>query len=386
MKRRDALKLLALWLPATRLLFAQPPRPADKTLITLFLRGGVDGLAMVQPTGDAALRTLRSTLLHEGPSLDGFFSLHPSLRALLPRFEQKQLAVVHAVGQASPSRSHFEAQDALESGLAGSKRRDGYLNRALEDVPTGAAFRAVALQNTLPRALAGDAPALAFPSLAQFRVGGRGGTFESLYADAVDQALRTSGHDAFESLAEVKQRQLADEPPRNGARYPTGPLGKRLADLARLIHAGVGLRVGVTEATGFDTHLAQGGATGQLANRLQDLGDALAAFAQDLGRRLDDVTLVTVTEFGRTARENGTRGTDHGTASAALVLGGGVHGGRVVTRWPGLSPSQLFEGRDLAATTDVRAVLAECLTATGLEAPLTRVFPDFKPRRVGLFG
>lgn len=379
MIRRDFLKILGLSIPA----FAATR--SKKTLITIFLRGGVDGLSMVQPTGDKALASLRPGLIHGGPSLDGFFSLHPAMKNLMPLFEKKQLAVLHAVGQANASRSHFEAQDFIESGLAGMKRPDGFLNRALEVVPGDNAFRAVAVQNALPRSLAGDAPALAFPSLAQFRVGGGGGTFESLYADAVDEALRTSGNEAFESLGTVKSKNLAKQEPQNGAQYPKGALGKRLADLARLIHADVGLRVGVTEMTGFDTHLNQGSDSGQLANRLTELGDGLAAFATDLGSKLDDVVVVTMTEFGRTARENGTRGTDHGTASASFVLGGGVKGGRVVANWPGLSASKLFENRDLAVTTDLRSVLAEAIAAAEIPAKSSDVFPDFAAARVSLF-
>ena len=364
---------------------AQPSAGRTKTLITIFLRGGVDGLSMVQPTGDRALVSLRPGLIHQGAKLDGFFSLHPAMKNLMPLYAKKQLAVLHAVGQANASRSHFEAQDFIESGLAGMKRPDGFLNRALEGVPSQSAFRAVAVQNALPRSLAGEAPALAFPALAQFRVGGGGATFESLYAEAVDEALRTSGNEAFDSLETVKSRNLAKQEPMNGAQYPKGALGKRLADLARLIHADVGLRIGVTEMTGFDTHQGQGADAGQLANRLQELGDSLAAFATDLGPKLDDVVVVTMTEFGRTARENGTKGTDHGTASASFVLGGGVRGGRVISKWLGLAPGKLFEDRDLAVTTDLRSVLAESIAAASIPAKPSDVFPDFIPSKVGLF-
>ncbi|MGV3626000.1 MAG: DUF1501 domain-containing protein, partial [Archangium sp.] len=193
-------------------------------------------------------------------------------------------------------------------------------------------------------------------------------------------ALRTSGNEAFESLDTVKSKNLAKQEPQNGAQYPKGALGKRLADIARLIHADVGLRVGVTEMTGFDTHLNQ---EGPLANRLAELGDALAAFATDLGPKLDEVVVVTMTEFGRTARENGTRGTDHGTASSSFVMGGGVKGGRVVANWPGLT--KLFENRDLAVTTDLRSVLAEAIAAADIPAKPGDVFPEFKPGRVGLY-
>jgi uncharacterized protein (DUF1501 family) len=384
--RRDFLHTLALFgvsLPSLSRAVTTAKTPG--TLVTIFLRGGVDGLGMVQPVGDPRLRELRPGLVADGPPLDRFFSLHPALAPLLPLYQRKRLAVVHAVGQARPSRSHFDAQDFLESGLAGQRGHDGYLNRALQQLGGGEGqpFRVVALQSSLPLSLAGEAPALALPSLQDFKVpGGELGaaTFDSLYADAVDEALRSTGRDAFAGVEQTGS--LAAIAPSNGASYPKSPLGKRLQDIARLIHGEVGLRIAATEATGFDTHLAQGAATGTLAARLKDLAEALAAFAADLGPRLDEVTVVTMTEFGRTARENGTRGTDHGTASALFTLGGGVRGGQVYAAWPGLEDAKLFEKRDLAVTTDVRAVLSEALQHA---LAVSNVFPGYAPARLGLF-
>lgn len=387
MIRRNFLKLLGLSVPALQTAFAQAPAKA-KTLITIFLRGGVDGLSMVQPSGDPALKSLRKTLLHDGGTkLDSMFTLHPAMRALEPLYQRKALAVVHAVGQANPSRSHFEAQDFIESGLSGAKRGYGYLNRALAAFPEGVPFRAVALQNTLPLSLAGDAQALAFPELRRFKVNGASGlglSFEALYAGAVDEALRSSGHDAFESLNAVAGEAWATAEAANGAAYPRGAFGQRMQDLARLIRGDVGLRIGVTELGGFDTHLVQGAAAGQLANKLKELADGLAAFAVDLGPKFDDVIVVTLTEFGRTARENGTQGTDHGTASSLFVMGGGVRGGRVVADWPGLS--KLYEDRDLAVTTDLRSVLWSAIEASGAPARASDVFPDYSVARLNLFG
>jgi uncharacterized protein (DUF1501 family) len=244
----------------------------------------------------------------------------------------------------------------------------------------------VALQNALPVSMTGDVDALAFSSLKDFKVPGSGtaASFEALYDQAVDEALRVSGSEAFDSLALVKNEGLAERSPQNGATWPKTAIARRLQDLSRLVHADVGLAIAATEVGGFDTHATQGAELGQLANRLKELSDALAAFATDLGPRLDDVTLLAITEFGRTARENGTRGTDHGTASAALVLGGGVKGGRVLADWPGLSASALHDGRDLRVTTDLRSVMTECLDSVGLSR--REVFPDFTPTRVGLFG
>ncbi len=381
-ERRRETSRRELLIGGTALFFAGRAHAQSKprTLVVVFLRGGVDGLAMVPPT-DRGYEALRPTLREDALKLDGSFGLHASMAPLLPLYESKRLAVLHAVGQQQPSRSHFDAQDFLESGLAGAKASDGWLNRALAELPAGgSAFRGVAVQNGVPFAMQGQEPIVAFPALKDFRVGQSvAPSFEQLYAAAVDEALRVRGAEAFGSLELVKGLRKAE--PRNGAAYPKSPLGRRLQDVARMIHADVGLRIAATESGGFDTHLGQKQA---LAPRLEELAEGLAAFAADLGPRLDDVCVLTVTEFGRTAQENGTRGTDHGTASAMLALGGGVKGGRVVADWPGLERAQLHEGRDLRVTLDVRAVLAEALTQH-LEVPSERALPGVKPARV-LFG
>jgi uncharacterized protein (DUF1501 family) len=382
MTRRHLLQALAAFGAAPALADAR----SKKTLVVVFLRGGVDGLSAVPPFADPALAGLRPTLAVKGLPLDGLFSLHPAMAPVLPLFRAKQLAVVHATGLPSSPRSHFEAQDFLEAGTPGRRAPDGWLNRAGRELPSNP-LAMVAVQSSLPASMSGDARALAFPSLRDFRVGGgapAATSFEALYEGAVDDALRGSGRDAFDSLATVQQTGLAERPPQNGAVWPRSTLSRRLQDIARLIHADVGLSIAATELGGFDTHLAEGAETGQLANGLKELAEALAAFATDLGPRLADVTLLTMTEFGRTAKENGTRGTDHGTASLSFVLGGGVSGGRVFADWPGLSPSALFEGRDLRVTTDLRCVMSECLDACALPSRLA--FPDFSPKNVGLFG
>ena len=359
---------------------------SKKTLVFLFLRGAVDGLSMVPPIGDPAYLALRPSLAIRKPlALDATFGLHPSMASLAPMFAAKRLAFVHAAGLPLQTRSHFDAQDFLESGTPGRRAPDGWLNRAGRQRSSRAPLSMVALQNALPVSMIGEADALAFSSLKDFKVSGAGtaASFEALYDQAVDEALRVSGSEAFDSLALVKNEGLAERAPQNGAAWPKTTIARRLQDISRLVHADVGLSIAATEVGGFDTHAGQGAESGQLANRLKELFDALAVFATDLGPRLDDVTLLAVTEFGRTAKENGTRGTDHGTASAALVLGGGVKGGRVVTDWPGLSASALHDGRDLRLTTDLRSVMTECLDAVGLSR--REVFPDFNPARVGLF-
>lgn len=380
------------------------PTGRRKTLITLFLRGGADGLSLVPPVGDPGYFHLRPNLALGVPGsgedaalrLDDTFGFHPALAPLMPWWRTGSLAAIHAVGLPQPVRSHFDAQDFVESGTPGVKStRDGYLNRALAalpEQPSASAFRAVALQPTLPRALAGDAPALALESLEGFRIGAPGRaapvSFDSLYAAAVDEALRTTGVETSSALSLVADKRLADQPPSNGATYPRSPLGRRLQDLARLIHADVGLQLAATEAGGWDTHILQGREKGPFAQRVKDLGDSLAAFATDLGPRLEDVLVVVFTEFGRTAHENGNRGTDHGTGGAMLVLGGKVRGGRVHGPWKGLSEPYLVDGRDVPSLTDIRTVLAEALvTHCGL-ATIEAVFPGLgaRPALLGLLG
>ncbi|GHH02132.1 DUF1501 domain-containing protein [Comamonas sp. JC664] len=382
----------------SRALAASAPSAARRTLVTVFLRGGVDGLSLVPPVEDAAYHRARPTLALKasGPDaalkLSGPFGLHPRLESLLPLWRDGRLAVLQGVGLPEPVRSHFDAQDFVESGTPGRKSTpDGWLNRALDE-DDGAALRAVALQPTLPRALFGDAGAVAMGRLEEFRLrGGRRGAeatqgFNALYAGAVDEALRMTGQGAFEAMSLLDEDRLARLSSRSQVDYPKGPLGARLRDIARLIHGEVGLEVAATELGGWDTHAAQGVATGSFANRCQELGDALAAFARDLGPRLEQVTVVVLTEFGRTVRENGSRGTDHGVGSAMLVLGGGVKGGKVYGRFESLEPERLQDGRDVPAWTDVRAPLAEVLRACRPGVSLAKVFPGFTPPpSLGLF-
>jgi uncharacterized protein (DUF1501 family) len=362
-----------------------------KALVLVFLRGGADGLSIVPPVGDPDYRAARPTLALAPPGRDGgalrlddVFGLHPALAPLLPLWGEGTLGIVHAAGLPGATRSHFDAQDFCESGTPGTKSTaDGWLNRAVRRSagPDGA-FRVVAVQPTLPRMLVGDAPAVAMSSLGQFRLPGgpaASGAFDALYAQAVDTALRTTGLETFEALREAGSARLGQLPPANGAEYGPAPIARRLQDVARLIRSGVGLLVAVTDMGGWDTHVGEGAEKGQLAARLSELGGALAAFARDLGPRWADARVVVMTEFGRTARENGNRGTDHGTASVMLVLGGGVRGGRVAGGYRGLGRSQLFEERDLAIGTDVRSVLWEATRAQLGLRDASVVFPGFTP-------
>jgi uncharacterized protein (DUF1501 family) len=360
-----------------------------KVLVLLFQRGAADGLSLVPPLGEPRYAALRPTLAipPKGEAcaldLDGFFGLHPSLAPLMPLWNGGQLAVLHAVGSPDPSRSHFDAQDYMELGTPGQKPEDGFLNRALQDSPEDkpSAFRAVALQPNLPLSLSGPAPALAMASLTDFGLdltpGSAAGGFEGMYRAAVDHTLRGVGSEAFEALHTVRAAVPEGPAALKAAGYPTSPLGRRLFEIAALIKADLGLQIAATDAGGWDTHAGQGASRGQLANRLADLGQALAAFSHDLGPRFDDVVLVMCTEFGRTVRQNGTQGTDHGHGAVMFVLGGRVHGRRVYAQWKGLQDGDLFEGRDLPVTTDFRAPLSAVLREHLGVRDVAQVFPGF---------
>jgi uncharacterized protein (DUF1501 family) len=373
------------------------PTGRRKTLITIFQRGAVDGLNMVVPHGESKYYALRPTLAVARPTkgasdreaaidLDGFFGLHPALASLKPLWEAKRLAIVEAVGSPDNTRSHFDAQDYMEAGTPGVKStRDGWLNRYLQTKPDAQAtpFRAVSLTQNLPRTLQGRAPALAISNLSDFtiRAGANSqsvqGGFESLYDQSAEDALRGTGRETFEAVNFLKRLNPAQYRPENGAQYPRGAFGNSLLQISQLIKAGVGLEVAFTDVGGWDTHVNEGNVRGQLAFRLQEFGAGLAALTTDLGARMDDVVVLTMSEFGRTARENGTRGTDHGHANAMFVIGNSVRGGRVYGDWPGLGDDQLYEGRDLALTTDFRDVFGEMAERHLGNANLKQIFPGY---------
>jgi len=366
-----------------------------KTLIAIFQRGAVDGLNMVVPHGERSYYELRPQLAVAQPGrgapgeavvdLDGFFGLHPSISPLKSLWDERRLAVVHAAGSPDNTRSHFDAQDYMESGTPGRKSTpDGWLNRYLQASPgrEPSPFRAVSLTRNLPRSLYGRAPALALQNLSDFRVRAGAqtarveGGFEDIYEQSVSEALRGAGKETFEAVRFLRQVNPQQYRPEHGAVYPRGRYGDALAQVAQLIKAGVGLEVAFTETGGWDTHRAQGGARGQLAALLAQFAQGIKALTVDLGpERMRDVVILTMSEFGRTARQNGTGGTDHGHANALLVVGGAVRGGRVYGRWPGLREDQLHEGRDLALTTDFRDVFGEVATKHFGRTDLRQIFP-----------
>jgi uncharacterized protein (DUF1501 family) len=355
--------------------------------VAVFQRGAVDGLSMIPPHGDRDYAAARASIAIRAPlDLDGFFGLHPALAPLVPLWQSRALAVVHACGSPDTSRSHFDAQDYMETGTPGVKSTpDGWLARAAATLPASRSpFRAVALGPILPRVLRGDAGAISVASLERFDVRAAAEAavarkgFESLYEQGVQDLLHGTGRETFEAVRMLKSANAARLAPANGAAYPRSRLGEAMRQIAQLIRSDVGLEIGFADADGWDTHVGQGAEQGQLANRLGDFAGSLAAFAQDLGDRMADVVVLTMSEFGRTVAENGNRGTDHGHATAMLVFGGGVRGGKVYGRWPGLARERLFESRDLAVTTDFRALFSEVAGRHLAIASPASLFPGWR--------
>ncbi len=372
---------------------SEAPGRRKKIFIAIFQRGAVDGLNVVVPHGERAYYALRPSIAIPPPNhgetgaidLDGHFGLHPALRSLKPLWDRKQMAIVEAVGSPDPTRSHFDAQDYMESGTPGLKAtQNGWLNRAMLRETQPSAIRAVSLSPDLPLSLRGENEALAISSINDFQIRDAqvATTFESMYGMSADRILKGTARETFEAMKIMQSLQKAQDPPANGARYPAGRLGRSLEQIARIIRADVGLEVAFTDVGGWDTHVNEVGAQphlGQLANLLRDFGDSLAAFSQDMGDRMADITLVTMSEFGRTVKENGNRGTDHGHANAMFVLGGNVHGGKIYGDWPGLEREQLYEARDLNVTTDFRTVLSELVIKQMGNHSVATVFPGFRP-------
>jgi uncharacterized protein (DUF1501 family) len=391
-----------LWLQ--RALYASDgPGARKKILVAIFQRGAADGLNVVVPHGEKAYYDMRPTIAIPRPSddpakkadaaidLDGFFGLHPSLSPIKPLWDARHLAIVDAVGSPDPTRSHFDAQDYMESGTPGFKgTSDGWMNRALPKVEGKASpVRAVSLGPVLPRAMRGAQPAVSLQSIDAFQVRNAEASkmFEEMYAKAKDPMMQATGKDTFEAVAMLQAIQRQSYTPAGGAEYPRGAFGQSLRQIAQLIKSNVGVEMAFADIGGWDHHVnevAQRPGDGVLANKLTDLGHSLAAFWQDMGDRMEDVVVVTMSEFGRTAKENGNRGTDHGHANCMFAMGGPVKGGKVYGKWPGLAKEQLYEGRDLALTTDFRDVLGELVSRHIGNGNVKTVFPGYDPKLVGL--
>lgn len=365
-----------------------------KRLVVIFQRGAADGLNIVVPHAELQYYSMRPSINIPRQSvldLDGFFGLHPSLSPFLPLWRQGHLAIVHAAGSPDQTRSHFDAQDFMETGTPGVKvTEDGWLNRSLQNQEPSAKaspFRAIALGPSLPRILSGSEPAVAMNNINDFSVGGRNPrsssaarAFAAMYDHSSDSILHGTGAETFEAVKMLRSADPGRYAPVPSAEYPKGRFGDSLRQLAQLVKADLGVQVAFADIGGWDHHVNEGATEGQLANVLRDFSQGLAAFWVDLGDLAEDTVVITMSEFGRTVRENGNRGTDHGHANVMFVLGGPVKGGKVYGRWPGLDQAQLYEGRDLAVTTDFRQVIGEAVGRHMGNKNLAQVFPGFDNR------
>jgi uncharacterized protein (DUF1501 family) len=400
--RSGGLAFVSLGLAPSFLTRAAAVMPGRRQLlIAIFQRGAVDGLNMVVPFAERDYYHSRPTIAvprpgednDSGLDLDGFFAFHPRLARLKPLYDRGLLGVVHACGSPDSTRSHFDAQDYMESATPGVKSTDdGWLNRTLraQRLSGPSPFRAVALAATLPRSLQGLAPALAIGQIGQFGIHADGGTigdsFEAQYTAAADQILKGTGQEAFDAIKLLKRADPARYQPATGVQYPPTAFGQALRQIAQLAKADVGLEIAFAETGNWDHHVNEGSTQGLLATRLDDFGRGLAALVMDLGDRMSHTVIVTMSEFGRALAENGNRGTDHGHGNAMLVVGGKVKGGKVYGRWPGLAPDALYEGRDLAVTTDFRDVFAEVVTRHLGVADPSSIFPGYTIVRANELG
>lgn len=374
----------------TRSLLAQTADTQKRRrLVVIFQRGAADGLNIVIPHGEPSYFQMRPTIAvprAQVLDLDGFFGLHPAMAPLMPLWQQGHLAMVHAAGSPDTTRSHFDAQDYMESGTPGVKSTpDGWLNRALqaEDEharPDISPFRAVSVSTDVPRTLVGRVPSMALKNIGDFHNldtfdRHTDDPFREMYDASSNSLIRGAGSEAFHAMRMLRSAAPGNYVPAHGAQYPASPFGQSLRQIAQLMKSNYGVEAAFADVEGWDHHHNEGGAEGQLANRLRDFSSSLAAFWTDLGDEAENTVVVTMSEFGRTARQNGTGGTDHGHANVMFVMGGPVRGGHVYGRWPGLAPEQLYQGRDLAVTTDFRSVLAEAAYKTIGARDLSRVFP-----------
>lgn len=381
---------LGTQLVTTRMAFGAPGS-TTRTLIVVFLRGGLDGLSVIVPAGDANLRRARPNIGIEAAALlpgDSRFGLNPALAPLEPFWKSGQMAAVHAVASPDASRSHFQAQECYERGTASTATHTGWLDRTLSAMGPGTTFRAIAEGDSTPRSLIGTEAKLVLNGIQQFALAGWDGVRDktmtaltSLYT-GFEHPAATHAMTTLKALDAA--RKIADTPYQTAAPYPGGGFADRLKDVARRIKANVGLRVVTIDVGGWDMHTNLGNVNGgEMRNNLGDLANALGAFATDLGPKLDDVNVVTMSEFGRRVNENGNAGVDHGHGGAMMLLGGGLVGGKVHGKWPGLSPGALDNG-DLAGANDYRDVVAEILVRRHNVGDTKKIFPDHEYTRLGV--
>jgi uncharacterized protein (DUF1501 family) len=376
-----------------------------KTLICIFQRGAMDGLAAVTPFNDAYLKAARPTIMMQASKtlganslidLDGNFGLHPAMRSFQNVFNDGRLAVVHGIGSPNKTRSHFDAQDYMEAGTPFNKgTASGWLNRAVGLLGHEAAtpFQAVSMTSSLPRSFYGDNASLAINNLQDFNLQLRGNpsgtnmaakSFEDLYDQTSNNLLKETGKESFEAIKMLKNVDTKTYKPANNAIYPNSALGNSLKQIAQLIKLDMGLEVAFAESGGWDTHFNQGTSTGIFARNVNDLSESMMALWTDLGTFQDDVTIMTMTEFGRTVKQNGTGGTDHGRASCNFILGNDVAGGKVHGKINPLSIENLEDGRDLAVTTDFRSVFSEVANKhLGIKNDKV-LFPEWDGKQIGM--
>ncbi len=375
-------------------------------LVSIFLRGGSDGLTLVPPFGEAAYYTLRPTIAIPRPdsgsatpavNLDGFFGLPTAMASLLPAYQSGQLLVVHATGSTDPTRSHFDAQFYMEIGKPGDKNVvTGWLGRHLATKPPmkpDAALRALGFAFGLPQTLVGGPDTLPIPDPANFGLSGNSSTraqrlawLGNAYLSERDP-LKTAAANTQRTMTTLQSLNIAGYVPAGGAVYPNGSFGAALRSTGALIRADLGVEAVQIDIGGWDTHSAQGPLTGGMANLMTQYAQALAAFHADMNAagRINRITVVAMSEFGRVARENGSQGTDHGHGNVMFVMGGAVRGGRVLTTWPGLAAGQLYQNQDLHVTIDYRDILAEIVSRRLNNSALDLVFPTYTPTLRGVY-
>lgn len=377
-----------------------------KIMVCIFQRGAMDGLMAVTPFTDQYLQAARPTLFMSAAKgdaarkplidLDGRFGLHPSMSGFEDVFRDKRLAIVHGIGSPNATRSHFDAQDYMESGTPFKKGTEsGWLNRAVGLLGHEAAtpFQGVSLTSSLPRSFYGDNPAVAISNLQDFNLQMRGNlkganmaarSFEELYDQTSSELLKDTGKESFDAIKMLQKTDIKNYNPSNGAIYPNSALGNSLKQIAQLIKMDVGIEVAFAESGGWDTHFNQGTDTGVFARNVNDLSQSIMAFWADMGTLQDDVTVMTMTEFGRTVKQNGTGGTDHGRASCNFILGNGVKGGLVHGIVDPLSVENLEDKRDLAVTTDFRSVFSD-VAHKHLNISNDKVlFPEWNGKKIGV--
>lgn len=374
---------------------AQVAPEGDRVLVAIFLRGGADGLSLCPPHGDGEYYRVRPTIALPKPGsgsgaaidLDGYFGLHPAFAPVKPMWDDGRFGIVHAVGFDEMSRSHFDAQEFLETGTPGVKGSNGLLARSLDPLPGTDLLEAVSVSRLTPRALQGPQAVLVAEDLERFDFRAEGWRLEAeerlgtMYG-AVHDGVGELGTNALDAVRRLKDTPSIFEPPSHGAFYPDSVAGNGLKQAARIIRSNLGTRCIFIDVEGdFDTH------SYQISNNQIDfepLGLALGAFERDLGTSMERVVVLLMTEFGRAVYETGAAGTDHGTGGAMLLFGGPVLGGKVHGDWPGIEDQQLFQGRDLAVTTDYRDVLAEIFEHhLGIAQP-GWLFPGYEPKPIGL--